>query len=236
MATARCRIVSGGQSDTIHVTTRMTSKLVMSQQEKWKGMFGRLRNCRGPKRRRTLSVKATNGSLDPGTELSKDDEIGNVSVSEVNSWSDSFEKLMSSESGRKVFRSFLRCEYSEENILFWLACEDLKHEPNSELIEEKARIIYEDFVSILSPREVSLDSRVREIINRNMIAPSQNTFDDAQLQIYTLMHRDSYPRFVSSTQYKDLLQTTIAAANADAAKVDGTSASGAGATDITSTG
>ncbi len=28
--------------------------------------------------------------------------------------------------GRRVFREFLRCEYSEENILFWLACEELK--------------------------------------------------------------------------------------------------------------
>ena len=40
-------------------------------------------------------------------------------------------------------------------------------------LSPQARIIYEDYVSILSPREVSLDSRVREIINRNMIAPSQ---------------------------------------------------------------
>ena len=56
--------------------------------------------------------------------------------------------------GRKVFRSFLRCEYSEENILFWLACEDLKKERNPESVEEKARIIYEEYVSILSPREV----------------------------------------------------------------------------------
>ncbi len=55
--------------------------------------------------------------------------------------------------------------------------------------------------------QVSLDSRVREIINRNMIAPSQHTFDEAQLQIYTLMHRDSYPRFVNSPTYKDLLRT-----------------------------
>ena len=58
--------------------------------------------------------------------------------------------------GRKVFRSFLRHEYSEENILFWLACEDLKKERSPEMIEEKARVIYEDYVSILSPREVSL--------------------------------------------------------------------------------
>ena len=61
-----------------------------------------------------------------------------------------------SSGGRKVFRSFLRCEYSEENILFWLACEDLKKERNPESVEEKARIIYEEYVSILSPREVSL--------------------------------------------------------------------------------
>ena len=53
-----------------------------------------------------------------------------------------------------MFRSFLRCEYSEENILFWLACEDLKKERSPESIEEKARIIYEEYVSILSPREV----------------------------------------------------------------------------------
>lgn len=104
---------------------------------------------------------------------------------------------MRSPGGRKIFRDFLRCEYSEENILFWLACEELKNETNPEAIEEKARFIYEDYISILSPKEVSLDSRVREIVNRNMVEPTPHTFDEAQLQIYTLMHRDSYPRWVS---------------------------------------
>ena len=78
---------------------------------------------------------------------------------------------------------------------------------------------------------------MREIINRNMIAPSQRTFDDAQLQIYTLMHRDSYPRFVSSQQYKDLLQASLTTDSADGAiMVDGTSSAGAAATDATPTG
>lgn len=63
---------------------------------------------------------------------------------------------MRSPGGRKVFRDFLRCEYSEENILFWLACEELKKETNPEAIEEKARFIYEDYISILSPKEVSV--------------------------------------------------------------------------------
>lgn len=55
--------------------------------------------------------------------------------------------------------------------------------------------------------QVSLDSRVREGINRKMQEPSSHTFDDAQLQIYTLMHRDSYPRFLNSAIYRSLLQS-----------------------------
>lgn len=55
--------------------------------------------------------------------------------------------------------------------------------------------------------QVSLDSRVRETINRNMLEPNLHTFDDAQLQIYTLMQRDSYPRYMNSPAYKNLLNT-----------------------------
>lgn len=123
----------------------------------------------------------------------------------MQSWAQSFDKLMHSPAGRSAFRAFLRTEYSEENMLFWLACEELKAEANQHVVDEKARLIYEDYVSILSPKEVSLDSRVREGINKKMQEPSAHTFDDAQLQIYTLMHRDSYPRFLSSPAYRALL-------------------------------
>nr|KAF6405566.1 regulator of G protein signaling 20 [Rousettus aegyptiacus] len=144
-------------------------------------------------------------------ELRRDDlpiceESPTPTLEEVRAWAQSFDKLMLTPAGRNAFREFLRTEFSEENMLFWMACEELKKEVNKNIIEEKARIIYEDYISILSPKEVSLDSRVREVINRNMVEPSQHIFDDAQLQIYTLMHRDSYPRFMNSTVYKDLLQ------------------------------
>ncbi|XP_029974682.1 regulator of G-protein signaling 17-like isoform X2 [Salarias fasciatus] len=127
------------------------------------------------------------------------------SADEMRLWSQSFDKLMRNPAGRNVFREFLRTEYSEENMLFWLACEDLKQEINKGAIEEKARSIYEDYISILSPKEVSLDARVREVINKKMQDPTPHTFEDAQLQIYTLMHRDSYPRFLSSSIYKALV-------------------------------
>ncbi|KAL3308952.1 Regulator of G-protein signaling 20 [Cichlidogyrus casuarinus] len=124
---------------------------------------------------------------------------------ELRKWGESFDALMLSGYGQKIFKEFLRSEYSDENIMFWLACEDLKQTTNADDVEEKAHNIYEDFISMLSPKEVSLDSRVREIIDANMMEPSPHTFDEAQLQIYTLMHRDSYPRFLNSRIYKDLL-------------------------------
>ncbi|XP_057354064.1 regulator of G-protein signaling 20-like isoform X4 [Manis pentadactyla] len=130
-----------------------------------------------------------------------------LTLEEVGTWAQSFDQLMFTPAGRNAFREFLRTEFSEENMLFWMACEELKKEANKNVIKEKANKIYENYISILSPKEVSLDSRVREVINRNMVEPSQHIFDDAQLQIYTLMLRDSYPRFMSSALYKDLLQS-----------------------------
>lgn len=78
-------------------------------------------------------------------------------LDEIRMWGKNFDKLMKSPAGRTLFRDFLRCEYSEENILFWLACEELKKETNPEAIEEKARFIYEDYISILSPKEVYIN-------------------------------------------------------------------------------
>nr|XP_023694647.1 regulator of G-protein signaling 20-like isoform X1 [Paramormyrops kingsleyae] len=132
-----------------------------------------------------------------------------LTVEEACSWGQSFDRMMSCPAGREAFRSFLRTEFSEENMLFWLACEDLKKETREGAIKEKVRTIYEDYISILSPKEVSLDSRVREMINRNMLEPSSCTFDDAQFQIYTLMQRDSYPRYMASPAYADLLQGLV---------------------------
>ncbi|TRZ26832.1 hypothetical protein HGM15179_000302, partial [Zosterops borbonicus] len=134
------------------------------------------------------------------------EECQNPTADEILSWAQNFDKMMKTPAGRNLFREFLRTEYSEENLLFWLACEDLKKEQNKKVIEEKARLIYEDYISILSPKEVSLDSRVREVINRNLLDPSPHMYEDAQLQIYTLMHRDSFPRFLNSQIYKSLVE------------------------------
>ncbi|XP_076840976.1 regulator of G-protein signaling 20 isoform X2 [Brachyhypopomus gauderio] len=150
--------------------------------------------------RRTLCEVTGEGTTDG-------DESLKPTAEDICMWGQSFDKLMRCPAGRGAFRQFLRTEFSEENMLFWLACEEFHKETNKGAIEEKARLIYEDYISILSPKEVSLDSRVRDVINRNMLEPTSHTFDDAQLQIYTLMQRDSYPRFMNSPVYKNLLKS-----------------------------
>lgn len=52
------------------------------------------------------------------------------------------------------FRQFLKTEFSEENLKFWLACEDLKKETNKPMVEQAVKQIYEDYISVLSPKEV----------------------------------------------------------------------------------
>ena len=106
-------------------------------------------------------------------------------------------KVLLFSEGRKIFRAFLRCEYSEENILFWLACEDLKRERSPELIEEKARIIYEDYVSILSPREVRRPQE-QERSRRGKIASCIQTARDS----FNIDHRNAYAVLVKNSGLK----------------------------------
>lgn len=61
---------------------------------------------------------------------------------------------MKSPHGREHFRQFLKSEFSEENLLFWLECENLKKETNRTVVEQTVKQIYEDYVSVLSPKEV----------------------------------------------------------------------------------
>ena len=49
---------------------------------------------------------------------------------------------------------FLKSEYSEENILFWLACEEYKNIKNSPEMISSANRIYTEFVQTEAPRQV----------------------------------------------------------------------------------
>uniref|UniRef100_A0A667ZW33 Si:ch211-196h16.12 n=1 Tax=Myripristis murdjan TaxID=586833 RepID=A0A667ZW33_9TELE len=107
------------------------------------------------------------------------------------------ESLLNSKSGLQVFRWFLRSEFSEENLEFWLACEEYRLSP-SHVQKAKASSIYSQFICPDAPQEVNLDAETREALLSVMDRPSVDTFTPAQQTIYSLMAKDSFPRFLRS--------------------------------------
>lgn len=65
--------------------------------------------------------------------------------------------------GLDAFRTFLKSEFSEENVEFWLACEDFKKTESREKIATKAKMIYSEFIVADAPKEVSQVFENREV-------------------------------------------------------------------------
>ncbi|KAM6948390.1 regulator of G-protein signaling 5-like [Aplochiton taeniatus] len=118
-------------------------------------------------------------------------------------WKGSFEKLIASQNGLCLFRAFLVSEFSEENIAFYLACEDYRLTKSSKLAP-KAKQIYDEFICDDAPREVNLDHETKAATRVNLEHPTESSFKLAQTKIYTLMEKDCYPRFLKSSTYLEL--------------------------------
>jgi len=58
--------------------------------------------------------------------------------------------------GRYVFRLFLESEVADENLKFWLACEELKNTKAKKKIVKLIQEIYTTYIDVLSPHEVGI--------------------------------------------------------------------------------
>ncbi|KAM9211749.1 regulator of G-protein signaling 18 [Dugong dugon] len=129
-----------------------------------------------------------------------------VSPEEAVKWGESFDKLLSHEDGLEAFTRFLKTEFSEENIEFWIACEEFKKSKEPQQITLKAKAIYEKFIQTDAPQEVNLDFHTKEITTKNITQPTLHSFDAAQSRVYQLMEQDSYTRFLKSDIYLGLIE------------------------------
>uniref|UniRef100_A0A8C7XH53 Regulator of G-protein signaling 1 n=1 Tax=Oryzias sinensis TaxID=183150 RepID=A0A8C7XH53_9TELE len=127
-------------------------------------------------------------------------------LDDVETWSESVDKVLGCKAGQIAFREFLKSEYSEENILFWLACEEYKKIKTVPEMISSANRIYSEFVQTEAPRQINIDCTTRENITKNISQPTLTAFDTAQKLIYSLMARDCYPRFLKSDIYQGLLR------------------------------
>ncbi|XP_077374437.1 regulator of G-protein signaling 21-like [Festucalex cinctus] len=121
----------------------------------------------------------------------------------------SLEVLLSQKVGQSAFRDFLKSEFCEENLDFWLACQEYKSLEKVDERKQRASHIYEEFIGADSPSQVNLDFYTKVVIKQNLHQPAATCFVVAQKKIYSLMANGSFPRFVQSEHCKDLFKCTF---------------------------
>uniref|UniRef100_A0A672SDF6 Regulator of G-protein signaling 6-like n=1 Tax=Sinocyclocheilus grahami TaxID=75366 RepID=A0A672SDF6_SINGR len=137
-------------------------------------------------------------------KMSKVAETKDPSQQRVKKWGFSLDEALKDPVGREQFLKFLEFEFSSENLLFWLAVQDLKCHPLQE-VAARAQEIWQEFLAEGAPSAINLDSHSYERTSQNLKDPGRYSFEDAQDHIYKLMKSDSYPRFLRSNAYQDLL-------------------------------
>ncbi|KAH9360078.1 hypothetical protein HPB48_006675 [Haemaphysalis longicornis] len=106
--------------------------------------------------------------------------------------------------GLALFHVFLSREYSEENIEFWLACEELKTCRHNKL-SIKAQRIFDEFIAPDSPKEVNLDAPTRAEVSASIAKrPDRDCLALAQRRVQGLLERDAYLRFLQCELYLEL--------------------------------
>ncbi|XP_066548337.1 regulator of G-protein signaling 2 [Amia ocellicauda] len=128
---------------------------------------------------------------------------------EVNEWAQSLEILLAYKYGLAAFRIFLKSEFCEENLEFWLACEDFRKITSPAKTASRAKWIYEEFIMSEAPKEINLDFYTKDAITQNLQLPTPSCFSAAQKRVYYLMENNSYPRFLQSEIYKELRAVSL---------------------------
>uniref|UniRef100_A0A8B9CQW1 Regulator of G-protein signaling 3 n=1 Tax=Anser brachyrhynchus TaxID=132585 RepID=A0A8B9CQW1_9AVES len=171
-----------------------------SRKKRSRSLAKDMKNRLGIFRRRNESPGAN-----PSGKLDKVLKSLKPAPEEALKWGESLEKLLLHKYGLAAFRAFLRTEFSEENLEFWLACEEYKKIKSQSKMVSKAKKIFAEYIAIQSCKEVNLDSYTREHTKENLQNITRGCFDLAQKRIYGLMEKDSYPRFLRSDLYLDII-------------------------------
>ena len=141
------------------------------------------------------------------TEIDRKSALNPDEQKKVKEWSESFNKLLDDRNGVTTFLRYLETEHSAENIRFWISCERYKRASCDEL-RVMARELYEEYLCGDGANQINIDSyRVKEI-EHELDTPNRWTFQNVQWDIFLLMKRDSYPRFLKSNIYGELLDNS----------------------------
>ncbi|XP_072177163.1 uncharacterized protein [Diadema setosum] len=153
-----------------------------------------------------IHASASNPNLAAqGGDCDLDPTIGRVSR-----WAVDFERLLTDELGLCCFTEFLKKEFSEENIMFWIACEKMAKITDRGELQKTAQEIYDKHLAPKALMPVNLDSGARALVEEAIKNPTPEMFKTQQQQIFKLMKFDSYARFLKSKLYQDCVLAEMA--------------------------
>jgi hypothetical protein len=129
-----------------------------------------------------------------------------------------------------AFKAFLKSEFSDENVDFYVECYEFRiragHDPNapplalwekagkppplSDELKPVLNAICDQHVRDGSPRQVNLPARLQKAVLTAVDSDVITTvvLDDAFHEIIKLMGRDSFPRFMETEHWRNLLTHT----------------------------
>ena len=103
---------------------------------------------------------------------------------------------------------FLKLEFSEENLQFWIECERYRQSAMRDRNDLSDTIIRK-FIGVNAEMSVNLPSNLEEDALASQLSSEIPSFEAQQRHIYELMKFDSYPRFIKSEHYRKLVQMNI---------------------------
>eukprot|EP01128_Nolandella_sp_AFSM9_P006235 TRINITY_DN315_c0_g2_i1.p1 TRINITY_DN315_c0_g2~~TRINITY_DN315_c0_g2_i1.p1 ORF type:complete len:247 (-),score=50.60 TRINITY_DN315_c0_g2_i1:239-979(-) len=122
--------------------------------------------------------------------------------------------VLSNEAFALCFRDFLHDLHSDENLHFWLACEEYKEilQDDASAALRFAEQVKRRFLGVdgTSPSQVNVDDAMRHRVLRLLEAAASDPqslpltlFDEIEGWIFQMMEHDSFRKFLSSQKFKD---------------------------------
>lgn len=107
-----------------------------------------------------------------------------------------FRSFISNEDNIDLFKDFLKSQFCQENIDFYVACDRFqKLDADDELISFMANQIFNAYLSDNAKQPVNLSHDCLKRIKDRIDSPDTYLFSEAQHEIFELMRTDCYPRF-----------------------------------------
>uniref|UniRef100_A0ABM5EZG7 Axin-1 n=1 Tax=Pogona vitticeps TaxID=103695 RepID=A0ABM5EZG7_9SAUR len=129
-------------------------------------------------------------------------------------WAESLHSLLDDQDGINLFRTFLKQEGCGDLLDFWFACSGFRKLEPCDANEEKrlklAKAIYKKYIldgnGIVSRQiKPATKSFIKDCVVKQLIDPAM--FDQAQMEIQSVMEENTYPLFLKSDIYLEYTRT-----------------------------